>query len=98
MNEEKIRTKLRTNIFSDIFNERQRQIMKWGYQRLSPLEFSPILGEEVGEVMKEIVEYQYMKKPLDNYRLELIQVAAVCLQMIEEYDYSKLNVDGRNEL
>lgn len=84
-------------ILEEIKQERQRQIEKWGVQRHSPIEWCAILGEEVGEVNREALEHHFTKfyepKTLDNYRKELIQVAAVCVSMIESlnYDTKKTN-------
>ncbi len=85
------------HIFEQIKTERQRQIDKWGVQRHSPIEWCAILGEEVGEVNKEALEHHFVKfygnNTLHNYRKELIQVAAVCVAMIESLeanDYEQL--------
>lgn len=64
-----------------IFHELQRQEIKWGKQNHSQADWFVILGEEVGEVARAIYE-----KKTDNYREELIQVAAVCMAALENYD------------
>lgn len=84
--EEQIRSGLRTNIISEIFNERMRQIKRFGYQDISHFEFHAILSEEVGEVARALIEHKYNGETLENYRSELVQVAATALQMIEELD------------
>jgi len=59
---------------------RQRQI--WGDQSgKSHLMWNAILGEEVGEVARAILE-----SDRENLREELIQVATVCLNWIEKID------------
>lgn len=64
----------------DVMHEMLSQDKKWGANRdLAPLMWNAILGEEVGEVSKAILE----KKGL---REELVQVAAVALQWIENID------------
>jgi NTP pyrophosphatase (non-canonical NTP hydrolase) len=77
------------DILSEIANERVRQNAKWGEQNHSPIEWIAILGEEYGEAAKEALE-NHFKYPnntgLANYRKELIQVAAVAVQMIECLD------------
>lgn len=77
-------------IYQQIQQERQSQIDKWGVQNHSPIEWCAILGEEVGEVNREALENHFTKfynpTTLDNYRKELIQVAAVCVAMIESLD------------
>ncbi|KAA1217237.1 hypothetical protein H2653_11085 [Vibrio cholerae] len=57
------------------------QDFKWGADRnLDPLFWNAILGEEVGEVSKAILEND------PNLRNELIQVAAVAMQWVECID------------
>lgn len=89
------------NILNEIKGERQRQNAKWGEQNHSIIEWQAILMEEVGEAAKEAVDYHFANgkinphlkagKNLQNqrlidYRKELIQVAAVAVQMIECLD------------
>jgi len=62
----------------DLLAERQRQDDKWGEQNHHPYKWLAILGEEVGESNKAILEGSLL-----NYRDELIQVAAVAIAAIE---------------
>jgi len=89
-------------VFLDIIQERKRQITKFGIQNHRPIEWCAILGEEVGEVNKEALEYhfkdgfpdQYRESKqnlLKNYRKELVQVAAVAMAMIESLERNELN-------
>lgn len=64
-----------------VFYELQRQEKKWGKQNHSQADWYVILGEEFGEVGRAIFE-----KTNDNYREELIQVAAVCMAALENYE------------
>jgi NTP pyrophosphatase (non-canonical NTP hydrolase) len=76
-------------IFDEIAEERKRQDDKWGTQSHEPIEWLPILMEEVGEVAREVCENHfpvYGKSDMSNYRKELIQVAAVVVHMIENLD------------
>ena len=67
----------------DILEETERQDAKWGSQRdLSRVDWMPILTEEVGEVAKSIND----NETIDDLRNELVQVAAVCLQWIDNLD------------
>lgn len=81
-------------ILAEIKAERLRQNEKWGEQNHHPVEWLAILSEETGEVAKEVVELTFsndeseVKTRLQNYRMELIQVAAVAVQMIECLDRS----------
>ena len=70
----KINTLLKLN------NEHQRQLDKFGRQDHPPEMWVVILNEEVGEVCREICD-----GPTDNYEAELIQVAAVALSALENF-------------
>jgi hypothetical protein len=74
------------SILQDIIEERLRQNDKWGKQNHKPAGWLSILGEEYGEVCKAVCDNLYRIGPNPNYREELIQVAAVAIQMIECYD------------
>lgn len=76
-------------ILHNVLEERFRQDTMFGQNRvLNPLEWFSILGEEFGEVGKEVVEHHFTGNEvhkaihLDNMRVELKQVAAVCVAMI----------------
>ena len=84
----------------DVRDERQRQTEKWGEQNNSYPKWISILTEEVGEAAKEANDYEYLldkiNKPtfdsvllnqtLIDLREELVQVAAVAVQIIEKID------------
>jgi len=82
-------------ILDEIKAERARQDAKWGPQKHKPYEWCMILGEEVGEVNRVALElyfdkfYPYTKLTKEDYKKELIQVAAVCVHMIECIDDNK---------
>lgn len=83
-------------------NERLRQIQKFGPQNHSPKEWLMILGEEVGEVNRAALEAHFgsewdRHKHLQEYRRELIQVAAVAISMIESFDRNEGKVPPPNE-
>ena len=73
-------------VLHEIRDERFDQDKKWGEQNHSPADWLMIIGEEIGEVNKAALEAKFGKETLDNYRTELIQVAAVAVAMIECYD------------
>lgn len=81
------------NGVNDILFERDRQDSKWGEQRDNPpLLWLAILGEEVGEANKAVLERDW-----ENFRTELIQVAAVALCAVESIDREhdkKLRIAG----
>jgi NTP pyrophosphatase (non-canonical NTP hydrolase) len=72
---------MKLDIFSEIHDERVRQNQLWGEQNHHASYWHTILAEEYGEVARAILEMDE-----ENYREELIQVAAVCVAMVEAYD------------
>lgn len=76
----------RTLVFEQVARERERQDAKWGEQNHTPAEYLMILGEKVGEANKAALEAHFEGKSLNEYRKELIQVAAVAIAMIECFD------------
>ena len=71
-------------VFDDITEECQRQYDKWGVQNHSPAVWLAILVEEVGEVAQALLVEDKTK-----WREELVQVAAVVVTTIKEYDNGK---------
>ncbi|MGL5879494.1 MAG: hypothetical protein ACRC2V_17175 [Xenococcaceae cyanobacterium] len=71
------------SILSEIKDERKRQDLKFGAQprSLKPVVYLTVLTEELGEVARSIIEGDN-----NNYRLELIQLAAVAVAAVEEFD------------
>ena len=63
------------SVIYDIQQERKRQTDKWGEQNHELPYWLAILGEEFGEVSKEIVERP--NERTEDLRKELIQLAAV---------------------
>lgn len=70
-------------IFKEIKKERKRQDEKWGEQNHIAIKWCAILGEEVGEVNKAVLESKYDDESLEKYKKELIQVAAVAVAALE---------------
>lgn len=66
---------------TEVVTERARQEQKWGEQNHAPDRWMTILGEEFGEACKGALEQDW-----DNYREELVQVAAVAVAAIECLD------------
>jgi len=68
--------------------ERRRQDEKWGNQNHNALRWLAILGEEFGEVAKELEDISYVNSPnkaehTRRLTYELIQVAAVAVSWVE---------------
>lgn len=88
-------------VLDEIKDERERQDQKWGEQNHDPFKFIAILMEEVGEAAQQAVKCYLESKDsatsiqhLKNYRAELVQVAAMAVQMIESVDRNELNRAG----
>lgn len=84
------------NIFEEIRKERKRQDEKWGVQNHSPLVWDSILNEEAGEVSKAALESYFThmgSDDLDDYRKELIEVAATAVAAIQCLDNNEWNWD-----
>ena len=82
-----------SQIIDDVISERMNQDNKFGAHRHHhPAEWLMILGEEVGEVNEEGINYTF--KPADRFkkfylnrmRAELVQVAAVAMAFIQDID------------
>lgn len=69
----------------DVLQERASQDARWGVSRnLHPQLWVPVLVEEVGEVAQAV-----LKGEIRNYRHELVQVAAVALAAIQDFDWQE---------
>ncbi|WP_274726200.1 MazG-like family protein [Xenorhabdus bovienii] len=76
-----------TRVMSDVISEMNRQDKKWGANRnLSPFIWHAILSEEVGEFAQAILHDEYGGDHAGTARTEMVQIAAVALQIIEMYD------------
>lgn len=80
----------REPIYTDIDTERDSQDAKWGNQHHSMPVWSAILSEECGEVAEAALRVAFHGEDdhLAHLREELVQVAAVAVQMIEKIDNS----------
>ena len=70
----------KTEIIQLILNEREKQDDKWGEQNHDMYKWLAILGEEVGEANKAVLDNKD-----DELIDELIQVSAVVVAMIESF-------------
>ena len=75
-------------VLTEVILERQKQVEKWGQQNHHPFHYLAILMEEVGEASQAAVQAtgEPGKATWDDYREELVQVAAVALAMIGSFD------------
>lgn len=70
----------------DVSAERRRQTAKWGVQSLTWPEWILVLTEEVGEAAQAVNDAYWHGAELGHLREELVQVAAVAVQIIEAID------------
>ena len=75
--------------------ERELQNKKWGEQNHHPIKWITILSEEIGEAAKAALEHEYLsdderKTMLNNYRKELVSIAAVAIAAIESVNRNEL--------
>ena len=84
MNPEKIRNVvLQQRIIFDLEVEMKSQDKKWGQNRGMDMSiWTDILGEEYGEICRELNENGHI--PSKHLYLEIIQTAAVCIQMAKD--------------
>jgi hypothetical protein len=90
-----------SEVLDEVQAERSKQDDKWGPQNHAPPEWLMILGEEVGEANKAALEAHFkaqhkghpnfIQDRLQEYRTELVQVAAVAVAMIESFDRAAEN-------
>jgi NTP pyrophosphatase (non-canonical NTP hydrolase) len=77
-------------ILEEIKAERSRQDKKFGTQNWTPIEWIPILGEEFGEVCRAVTDWHWQLVVdgnfCNNYRKELIQLAATAISALESFD------------
>jgi NTP pyrophosphatase (non-canonical NTP hydrolase) len=73
-------------VLLEVSEERSRQEELWGEQNHDPARWLAILGEEFGEVAKEIADGRAVGFLARAYRAELVQVAAVAVAAIESLD------------
>lgn len=91
-----------TEILEKVAAERTRQDSKWGYPQKNTLpEWGIILGEEVGEAMKELNELHFRRRSHPSTSLgylitELIQTAAVAVSIVEHLTEYGIAVDDRH--
>ncbi len=77
---------MQAEIVEEVLKERRRQDEKWGEQNHAPSIWTDILMEEVGEVSRAILEATFGQDSWEEYRKELIQVAAVAIAAVESFD------------
>lgn len=74
---------LTSQLLTDVLNERQRQLAKWGEQNHGVADWILILSEEFGEAAKEANEVRFRNADPAEYRKELIETAAVCIAALD---------------
>ena len=88
----------RQRIYRDIDDERDRQEAKWGPQLHSWPVWAAILAEESGEVAEACLQAHWHEDGgMDHLREELVQAAAVAVQMLEKLDAGEF-IDGEERV
>ena len=81
---------LESMALSDVLEEKKAQEVRWGKQNHEPPIWLMILGEEVGEANKAVLESSgngaIQCNGFIKYRDEMVQVAAVALSAVESFD------------
>ena len=80
---------IRNDIFLDILRERMLQDTKWGEQNHDPVMWSAILTEEVGEMCEAATKYRFDQGNINQFREEVVQVAAVAVAILECLERAK---------
>ena len=89
----------RTSIYKDIDDERDRQDARFGNQVHSWPIWAAVLSEESGEVSEACLQAHWHEEGgLEHLREELVQVAAVAVQMLEKLDSGDYIPGGKREL
>lgn len=82
------------NLSAEITEERKAQHEKWGEQNHPIADWLMILGEEIGEANKHALEAKFVVREkdidLEAYGVELIQIAAVGVAMIQSLERNEL--------
>lgn len=75
--------------FEEIDEELLRAIKKFPLWPTDPVHALTVVGEEFGELTKAIVEHAYEpeKSSLDDVRKEAIQLAAMAIRFVMNFDY-----------
>jgi len=94
MNEETLSRSLnkivvQNDIMFDILRERMLQDTKWGEQNHDPVMWSAILTEEVGEMCEAATKYRFDQGNVNQFREEVVQVAAVAVAILECLEQAK---------
>lgn len=72
---------------SHVLRERERQDLKWGANQTHPYaEWLAILMEEVGEASQAMLHDKFGGKAAGTFKTEMIHVAAVALEIIEQLE------------
>jgi len=73
-------------VLEEVKRKRIEQLEKWGTQDHDPKMWLAILGEEFGEVCKEVAETHVKAFDSAAYRKECLHTAAVALAMVQCID------------
>jgi NTP pyrophosphatase (non-canonical NTP hydrolase) len=78
------------SVYREIRAERARQDANWGDQTHSLFVYMTVLAEECGEVARAVHDLRFAGGTRESVREELIQVAAVAVQIVERMDGGRI--------
>jgi len=76
-------------VLKDVIAERDRQDATWGEQNHDPFTYLTILMEEVGEASQAALHDRFGGPKAGTFRMEMVQVAAVAVAIVECLDSGK---------
>lgn len=79
-----------SDVYAEIRAERTRQDSEWGDQVHGSFVYATVLAEECGEVARAIHDARFAGGSIAAIRSELIQVAAVAVQIVERIDEGRI--------
>lgn len=90
-------------MINDVIKEVRKATQKFPTWPTDPLHALAVLGEEFGELTKEMVQmvYEPHKTDKDTIRKEAIQTAAMALRLVmslDQYDYKPLPQHEQSEV
>ncbi len=78
------------SVYDEVRAERKRQDAQWGERVEGSFVYATVLAEECGEVARATHDICFADGKVSDLRAELIQVAAVAVQIVERIDGGRI--------
>ena len=78
------------DVYAEVRQERVRQDAQWGERVEDSFVYAVALAEECGEVARAVHDIRFANGTVADLRAELIQVAAVAVQIMERIDGGRI--------